>query len=82
MNNIPASQKSDKNTGNVLIRRQYLIYVSVNSKNDHPPGDPQGFAHFNCPWAWVFAPLSRSGVLNQSKSLIILKQKHDFRFVS
>ena len=46
MNNIPASQKSDKNTGNVLIRRQYLIYVSVKSKPDHPPGQPPGIRTF------------------------------------
>ena len=55
--------------------------VSVNSKPDHPPGDPQGLAHSSCLWCRVFALLSclevlRSGgeVLNQNKSLIILKK--------
>ena len=54
--------------------------VSVNSKPDHsPPGDPRGFAHSGCPWGRVFAPLScpgvcPRGVLNQSKSSIILKK--------
>ena len=55
----------------------YLYYVSVNSKPDHPPGDPRGFAHSSCPrvrfsflcLAWGFV----RGVLNQSKSSIILK---------
>ena len=45
--------------------------VSVNSKPDHPP---PGFAHSSCPWGRVFAPLSCPGVLNQSKSSIILKK--------
>ena len=53
--------------------------VSVNSKPDHPPSDPRGFAHSSCPWGRVFAPLSCPGVfpgggLNQSKSSIILKK--------
>ena len=39
-----------------------------------PPGDPRGFAHSSCPWGRVFAPLSAQGVLNQSKSSIILKK--------
>ena len=58
-------------------------YVSVNAKPDHPPGDRRGFAHSSCPWGRVFAPLScpgvspgslPRGVLNQSKSSIILKK--------
>ena len=28
----------------------FTVYVSVNSKPDHPPGDPRGFAHSSCPW--------------------------------
>ena len=59
------------------------FYVSVNSKPDHPPppGDPRGFAYSSCPWGRVFAPLScpgvssGGGVLNQSRSSIILKKK-------
>ena len=47
--------------------------VSVNSKPDHPSPLP-GFAHSSCPWGRVFAPLSCPGVLNQSKSWIILKK--------
>ena len=44
-----------------------------------PPGNPRGFAHPSCPWGRVFAPLScpggsTAGVLNQSKSSIILKK--------
>ena len=62
--------------------------VSVNSKPDHPPGQ-LGFAHSSCPWGRVSAPLScpgfargsAPGVLNQSKSSIILKKKRDFCFV-
>ena len=58
-------------------------YASVNSKPDHPQDDPLRFAHSSCPWGRVFAPLSfpgicpgfsRGGVLNQSKSSIILKR--------
>ena len=37
-------------------------YVSVNSKPNHPPGDPQGFAKSSCPRGRVFAPLSCPGV--------------------
>ena len=43
-----------------------------------PPGDPRGFAHSSCPWGRVFAPLSCPGVLNQSKSSIILKKSTIF----
>ena len=44
-----------------------------------PPGDPRGFTHSSCPRDRFFAPLScpgvcPGGVLNQSKSLIILKK--------
>ena len=44
------------------------------------PGDPRGFAHSNCPRDRVFAPLScpEGGVLNQSKSSIILKKNATF----
>ena len=43
------------------------------------PGDPRGFAHSSCPWGRVIGPLSCPGVcpgevLNESKSLIILKK--------
>ena len=48
----------------------------------NPPGDPPGFAHSSCPWGRVFAPLSCPGgcpgVLNQSKSSIILKKSAIF----
>ena len=65
----------------------YQNNVSVNSKPDHPPSDPRRFAHSICPFGRAFAPLfcpgaAWEGVLNQSKSSIILKQKRDFRFVS
>ena len=67
------------------ISCQLTGYASVNSKPDHPPppGDPRGFAHSNCPWGRVFAPLScpevcPRGVLNQSKSLIILEESMIF----
>ena len=36
-------------------------YVSVSSKPDHPPGNPQGFTHFHCPRGQVFAQLSLPG---------------------
>ena len=55
--------------------------LSVNSKPDHPPrplGDPRGFAHSSCPWGRIFAPLSCPRVLNQSKSLTILKKSAIF----
>ena len=47
-----------------------------------PPSDPRGFAHSSCPRGRVFTPLSCPGVypgfcpgvLNQSKSSIILKK--------
>ena len=59
-----------------------ISYLSVNSKLDHPPGRPRGFAHSSCPWGRVFAPLSCRGVcpgvLNQSKSSIILKKSAIF----
>ena len=35
-----------------------LRSVSVNSKPDHPPGDPLGFARSSCPRGRVFALLS------------------------
>ena len=38
-----------------------LTYVSVNSKPDHPPGDPQGFARSHCPGGRVFVQLSLPG---------------------
>ena len=59
-----------------------LMY-QVNSKPDHlpPPGDRWGFTHSSCPWRRVFTlvlpvglPGVCSGVLNQSKGLIILKK--------
>ena len=49
-----------------------------------PPGDLRGFSHSSCPWGRVFAPLScprvcpGGGVLNQSKSSIILKKSAIF----
>ena len=49
------------------------MYQSVPSLTI-PPGRPPGFAHSSCPWGRVFAPLSCAGVLNQSKSSIILKK--------
>ena len=61
--------------------------VSVNSKHDHPPGHPRGFAHSSCPWGRVFAPLSCPGVcpgggaFNQSKSSIILKKARFLLFL-
>ena len=59
-----------------------VVNVSVNSKPDHPPGRPWGFAHFSCPRGRVFAPLScpgsAQGVLNQSKSSKILKKSAIF----
>ena len=40
---------------------------------------PRGFAHSSCPWGRVFAPLPcPGGVLNQSKSSIILKKSAIF----
>ena len=45
-----------------------VTYVSVNSKPGPSP------AHPSCLWGRVFAPLSCPGVLNQSKSSIILKK--------
>ena len=45
-----------------------------------PLGDPRRFAHSSCPWGLVFAPPSCPGVipgiLNQSKSSIILRKKN------
>ena len=35
--------------------------LSVNSKPEHPPGDPRGFAHSHCPGGQVFAKLSLPG---------------------
>ena len=49
-----------------------------------PPGDPRGFAHSSCPWSQVFLSsvfpggLPGGGVLNQSKSSIILKKSAIF----
>ena len=68
---------------NCATAQYFLLYVSVNSKPDHPPpGDPRGFAHSSCPRGQVFAPsLARGvaqGVLNQSKSSIILKKSAIF----
>ena len=41
----------------------------MDQRNHHPPlGDPRGFAHCSCTWG-----LPKGRVLNQSKSLIILK---------
>ena len=55
-----------------------LMYQSIPSLTIPLPGDPWGFAHSSCPWGRVFAPLSCPGVfpgvLNQSKSSIILKK--------
>ena len=31
------------------ISKSISYYVSVNSKPDHPPGDPRGFARSHCP---------------------------------
>ena len=55
------------------------MHQSIPSLNI-PPGDPRGFAHFSCPWGRVFAPLfcPGMGVLNQSKSSIILKKSAIF----
>ena len=58
-----------------------IMYQSVPSLTI-PPGDPRGFAHSSCPWGRVFAPLScpgsTPGVLNQSKSSIILEKSAIF----
>ena len=55
----------------------YLMYHSILSLTI-PPGDPRGFAHSSCARGRVFAALScpgfAPGVLNQSKSSIILKK--------
>ena len=40
---------------------KHWCFVSVNSKPDHPPGRPRGFALSSCPWGRVFAPLSCPG---------------------
>ena len=50
------------------------MYQSIPSLTIPPPGDPRGFAHSSFPRGRVFAPLSCPGVLNESKSLIILKK--------
>ena len=70
-------------TSSFTFKERITSNVSVNSKSDHPRGGPRGFAHSRCPWGRVFAPLScpRSapgGVLNQSKSSIILKKSAIF----
>ena len=58
------------------LKKGHFFYVSVNSKPDHLPRvTPRGFAHSSCPWGRVFAPPSCPGVLNQSKSSIILRKK-------
>ena len=53
------------------------MYQSIPSLTIHP-GDPRGFAHSSCLWGRIFAHLSCPGVfpgvLNQSKSSIILKK--------
>ena len=54
-----------------------IMYQSIPSLTI-PPGDPRGFAHSSCPRGRVFAPLSCPGVLNQSKSSIILKKSAIF----
>ena len=57
------------------------INVSVNSRPDHPPGDPRGFAHSSFPgFGFLLLCLpwglpGGGGLLNQSKSSIILKKK-------
>ena len=50
-----------------------VMYQSIPSLTI-PQGDPRGFAHSSCPRGRVFAPLFCPGVLNQSKSSIILKK--------
>ena len=55
-----------------------IMYQSIPSLTIPPRGDPRGFAHSSCPWSRVFAPLSCPGVLNQSKSSIILKKSAIF----
>ena len=55
------------------------IDVSVNSKPDHPPGRPPGFAHSSCPGVGfsllcLARGFDRGWVFNQGKSLIILKK--------
>ena len=60
-------------TDSLMMRDQKAIprrqwgYVAVNSKPDHPPGDPQGFARSHCPRGRVFANFlcrrGRSGFL-------------------
>ena len=58
-----------------------FMYQSIPSLTI-PLGDPRGFAHSSCPWGRVFSPLSCPGVfpgvLNQSKSSIILKKSAVF----
>ena len=59
------------------METKQLMYQSIPSLTI-PPCDPRGFARFSCPRGRVFAPLSFPGVcpgvLNQSKSSIILKK--------
>ena len=38
----------------IVVCRLFSANVSVNSKPDHPPGDPRGFAHSSCPTDRVF----------------------------
>ena len=63
-------------------RPQSLIYVSVNSKPDYPPGDPRGFAHSHCPggFAQLFCPGGRGFELEKGPVKLIKRVKiaHSF----
>ena len=54
-------------------------YVSVNSKPDHPPGDPRGFARSHCPRGRIFAQLPLPGgggwAFELEKFSAVLKEK-------
>ena len=65
----------DSHHGFILV----VMYQSIPSLTiPFPPPPPQATPHSSCPWGRVFAPLSRPGVLNQSKSSIILKKSAIF----
>ena len=71
----------------LVVSRSRFVYVSVNSKPDHPPGTTPGDSHILVAPGVGFSLLCLArglafGVLNQSKSLIILKKKRDCCFVS
>ena len=59
--------------------------VSANSKPDHPPGRPQGFARSHCPGGQVFAQLSLpggSGFDSEKFPTVLKENAGNFRFIS